>query len=1007
MFAETEKEKEGEGEGEGEKEGEREEGSQETEKSGRELFSEMIVLLTRHWRGFSSIGPLPPIFNTSDSDQRKRNKKTIKKNKCHYTEAEGEFLESSCFHYLRYWLSFLMDVSRYFSTERKLFLSHLLEEKDILALIWELISEVLEYLFDWLCPILGDADDKEDSVSTSSTSPPSTTPKRRPFAQYDALNQIHSLALKCLYVAYNFSMSTPVRVECTSTPLVNILRMYITAGEEFDFLKRKGEKRGGGGGGGGSGGGFGNGHPLSHQAAWTLAHLSTSIPRNQQIEILNTLTGIIEDGLRTLSQIALGISKTKMAMSSPLSLLSTLCNSDTNQKAAFEAGVIELSVDLIQGTQKSKRLQSLVKQYPNRWKNVFSSLSTPQWFSCLRLMCKICWSLSFELQYRCYMDDRINICEVFCKLWENVLTRLSKAEASCHPSGEEGGDGEGDDEEARLDYLIFHEYARKLLKTITRLFWQMGHQYKAKNLKLPPISFRRSSIRSSTPTLLTPRIGRIPSILLSSHQSPSSSFRHQHQHQQQQIDKLVNEKEEKEIEAPWVMISYSWGNQDSVLQFRKELKKRGVNVWIDVEQMGGSTVEAMANAVEKSGIVILCMSRIYQESRNCRSEAEYAYQCKKHVVCLKMEKFAPTGWLGFLLGTKLYYEMFPEGGCGDFVEKIVKEIQKHGPSCISSPSSSSSSFSTSNPVSQQAPSRSVPLSSSFPSGTPHSSEVPPLSISSPLPLHSSEPPQKKADEKHHILQLPHSPQQQPIIQQASEQEHSIPPQDCHTFQQQLPQHQHSPQYFSKQQPAQQFSLLSSPPSFPVSPLPLGPGSGGLKLPQEVLQWNQQQVQCWLARHQISSNPFLSSLDGLGLQVSQKIYLFSFFKNLIILIREFVVLFEPTHLPLFLFWEGLWLIQFVLWGLLTFSVIILKQDEKVDFLNNLRIKNFGLPKSLHGDLTAGIHPPVRKKFDKPGLIFIAIVLIGNKILDFTRRGRAHLVVNANLLSKTQKPPSRRR
>ena len=41
-----------------------------------------------------------------------------------------------------------------------------------------------------------------------------------------------------------------------------------------------------------------------------------------------------------------------------------------------------------------------------------------------------------------------------------------------------------------------------------------------------------------------------------------------------------------------VMISYNWGNQPIVLRLAKTLQERGYDVWLDVERMGGSTLEA-------------------------------------------------------------------------------------------------------------------------------------------------------------------------------------------------------------------------------------------------------------------------------------------------------------------------------------------------------------------------------------------------------------------------------
>lgn len=39
---------------------------------------------------------------------------------------------------------------------------------------------------------------------------------------------------------------------------------------------------------------------------------------------------------------------------------------------------------------------------------------------------------------------------------------------------------------------------------------------------------------------------------------------------------------------------------------------------MDVDDMGGSTLQAMAEAVEEADIVLICLSERYKESQNCR-----------------------------------------------------------------------------------------------------------------------------------------------------------------------------------------------------------------------------------------------------------------------------------------------------------------------------------------------------------------------------------------------------
>ena len=68
-----------------------------------------------------------------------------------------------------------------------------------------------------------------------------------------------------------------------------------------------------------------------------------------------------------------------------------------------------------------------------------------------------------------------------------------------------------------------------------------------------------------------------------------------------------------------IMISYHWNCQKTMLVVKTELESKGLRVWMDVDKMKGGTIETMARAVEKSSIVLIAMSREYQNSNNCRS----------------------------------------------------------------------------------------------------------------------------------------------------------------------------------------------------------------------------------------------------------------------------------------------------------------------------------------------------------------------------------------------------
>ena len=135
----------------------------------------------------------------------------------------------------------------------------------------------------------------------------------------------------------------------------------------------------------------------------------------------------------------------------------------------------------------------------------------------------------------------------------------------------------------------------------------------------------------------------------------------------------------KEGSGNHVMISYQWDAQEVLVQVKNQLQANGYRVWMDLEQMGGSTLDAMAKAVENAAVVLICVSQRYKESPNCRSEAEYAYQLRKDIIPLMMQKnYKADGWLGMLLGTKMWIDFQSKHTIDSGVTKLVKELAGRG-----------------------------------------------------------------------------------------------------------------------------------------------------------------------------------------------------------------------------------------------------------------------------------------------------------------------------------------
>ena len=133
--------------------------------------------------------------------------------------------------------------------------------------------------------------------------------------------------------------------------------------------------------------------------------------------------------------------------------------------------------------------------------------------------------------------------------------------------------------------------------------------------------------------------------------------------------------------AEHVMLSYNWDHQSVIKRINAALQGRKYTVWIDIEKMQGSTVEAMSAAIEDAAVVVYGISKAYKESTNCRLEAQYAHQQEKEMLPLMMEEgYRPNGWLGMLLGVRLWYAFYgstlaSEGAFEGKMDELCRELQ--------------------------------------------------------------------------------------------------------------------------------------------------------------------------------------------------------------------------------------------------------------------------------------------------------------------------------------------
>ncbi|CAF3982807.1 unnamed protein product [Rotaria sordida] len=124
-----------------------------------------------------------------------------------------------------------------------------------------------------------------------------------------------------------------------------------------------------------------------------------------------------------------------------------------------------------------------------------------------------------------------------------------------------------------------------------------------------------------------------------------------------------------------IMISYSHKDEIICKKIYQELIKFGYHVWIDYDQIHGNVMDAMAQAIEQSYIIIICMSEQYRKSNYCRAEAQYAFRCQLKIVpILLQEHYQPDGWLLFLIGQLLYID-FTKYEFSQAMKLLIEELK--------------------------------------------------------------------------------------------------------------------------------------------------------------------------------------------------------------------------------------------------------------------------------------------------------------------------------------------
>jgi hypothetical protein len=129
------------------------------------------------------------------------------------------------------------------------------------------------------------------------------------------------------------------------------------------------------------------------------------------------------------------------------------------------------------------------------------------------------------------------------------------------------------------------------------------------------------------------------------------------------------------------MISYNSASRPLCLQIKSQLEQAGYKVWIDVNDIHGSSLDSMARAVEDARTVLICITEKYRQSLNCQAEAQYAFKMNKHIVPLIMEKGYENvkGWLGIIMSDKIFVN-FTKYDFDECIRRLKNEINSRSKS---------------------------------------------------------------------------------------------------------------------------------------------------------------------------------------------------------------------------------------------------------------------------------------------------------------------------------------
>ena len=125
------------------------------------------------------------------------------------------------------------------------------------------------------------------------------------------------------------------------------------------------------------------------------------------------------------------------------------------------------------------------------------------------------------------------------------------------------------------------------------------------------------------------------------------------------------------------MLSYQWDNQEFVKGIKDFLENNGLRVWMDIEEVFGNINTRMQNGINNSIIIVLFITRKYDESHNCCKEFNYADKKRKIIIPVKLENYNPKSELDLIIGNKRYYTFAGNSNIDEEKKQLLRDITEN------------------------------------------------------------------------------------------------------------------------------------------------------------------------------------------------------------------------------------------------------------------------------------------------------------------------------------------